>query len=132
MREVFYTLVCSRLHVIAILFFSPPISTRFRKEEEKEWINRRRPLRFALLSSLTWQKAYLSVTDAIHPLILIAEQRKDFIMYRLHIQDRHHLRALVKNCNTLKHLEDTPDRQTLRKFDQNASLFLCRLASLIR
>ena len=53
-------------------------------------------------------------------------------MYRLHIQDRHHLRALVKDCNTLKHLEDTPYRQTLRKFDQNASLFLCRLAPLIR
>ena len=128
----FDTWVCSYLYVIAILFFSPPISTRFCKKEEKEWINRRRPLRFALLCSLNWQKAYLSVTGAIHPLILITEQRKDFIMYQLHIQDRHHLRALVKDCNALKHLKDTPYRQTLRKFDQNALLFLCWLALLIR
>jgi len=85
-------------------------------------------VRFALLSSLNWQKAYLSITDAIHPLILMTEQS----LYRLHIQDRHHLRALVKDCNILKHLEDTPYRQTLRKFDQNASLFLCWLAPLIR
>jgi len=87
----FYMWVCSYLHVIAILFFSPPISTQFCKEEEKEWINRRLPLRFALLSSLNWAKAYLTVTGAIHPLILMTEQRKDFIVYRLHIQDRHHL-----------------------------------------
>ena len=70
MKDVLYTWVCSYLYVIAILFFSPPISTRFCKEEEKEWINRRLPLRFALLSSLNWAKAYLSVTGAIHPLIL--------------------------------------------------------------
>jgi len=132
MKDVLYTWVCSHLHVIAILFFSPPISTRFCKEEEKEWINRGLPLRFALLSSLNWAKAYLPVTGAIHLLILMTEQRKDFIMYRLHIQDRHHLRALVNDCNTLKHLEDTPYRHTLRKFDQNALLFLCRLALLIR
>jgi len=85
-----------------------------------------------LLSSLNWAKVYLSVTDAIHPLILMTEQRKDFIMYRLHIQDLYPLRPHVKDCNTLKHLEDTPYRQTLRKFDQNASLFLCWLAPLIR
>jgi len=51
--------------------------------------------RFALHCSLPWTGQSLSVTDAIHPLILMTEQRKDFIMYRLHIQDRHHLRALV-------------------------------------
>ncbi|RJS83895.1 hypothetical protein CW713_03460, partial [Methanophagales archaeon] len=34
LRDVLYTWVCSHLHVITILFFSPPISTRFCKEEE--------------------------------------------------------------------------------------------------
>ena len=115
---ILYTWVCLYLHVTRF-YSSPPISnTRFCKEEEKEWINRRLPLRFRFAF---WAKAYLSVTGAIHPLILMTEQRKDFIMYRLHIQDCHHLRALVKDCNTLKHLEDTPD-----------CWFLCRLAPLIR
>ena len=132
MKDVLYTWVCSYLHVIVILFFSPPISTRFCKEEEKEWINRGLLLRFALFCSLNWTKVYLPITGAIHPLILMTEQRKDFIMYRLHIQDRHHLRALINDCNALKHLKDTPYRQTLRKFDQNALLFLCWLALLIR
>ena len=108
--------------------FHPLFQHDFARKKRRKWINRRRPLRFALLSSLTWQKAYLPVTDAIHPLILITEQS----LYRLHIQDLHHLRALVKDGNTLKHLEDTPYCQTLRKFDQNASLFLCWLAPLIR
>ena len=119
---------CSHLHVIAILFFPPPISTRFRKEEEKEWINRRRPLRIAL--SLELDKG-VSIRNRCNT-SAHTHDRAEFIMYRLHIQDRHHLRALVKDCNTLKHLEDTPYRQTLRKFDQNASLFLCWLAPLIR
>jgi len=59
MKDVLYTLYVgmfiSARH--AISFSSPPISTRFCKEEEKEWINRRLPLRFAF-----WAKAYLSVT----------------------------------------------------------------------
>jgi len=59
MRDVLYTWVRSYQHVIAISFFSPPISTRFREKKEKEWTNRGLPLRFALLSSLNW--AYLSV-----------------------------------------------------------------------
>ena len=62
---ILYTWVCSYLHVTRF-YSSPPISTRFCKEEEKEWINRRLPLRFAF-----WAKAYLSVTGAVHPLILV-------------------------------------------------------------
>ena len=73
-----------------------------------------------------------SITGAIHPLILITEQRKDFIMNRFHIQDLYPLRPHVKNGNALKHLKDTPYRQTLRKFDQNALVFLRWLALLIR
>ena len=47
------------------------------------------------------------------------EQRKDFIVYRLHVQDLHHLRALVKDDNTIKHLENTPNRQNASLLYQN-------------
>ena len=59
---ILYTWVCLYLHVTRF-YSSPPISTRFCKEEEKEWINRRLPLRFRFAF---WAKAYLSVTGAVH------------------------------------------------------------------
>ena len=45
---------------------------------QHDFARKRLPLRFALLSSLNWTKAYLSVTGAIHPLILMTEQRLVF------------------------------------------------------
>jgi hypothetical protein len=48
LNTVLHARACSYLHIISLLFFSPPLSPQLCKKKKKEWINRCLPLFVAL------------------------------------------------------------------------------------